>query len=106
MNAHDKFLQADYTRQDIDHAALQAQIQDEAESRLKDWESVSASGRDAHDFELLQNDIDFIISFAAKAINSNEDSLMEEMTCLGLYVAAKVQRAATKVATYVCTEKS
>jgi hypothetical protein len=104
MNAHDKWLQAPYETSAIDHEALQAEIASEADARLIEWQSIEAASRDVYGYELLQNELDFIISYAAKHLGKEDRD--SAMLALGRYVAAKVQRAAIEVATHVCTEKS
>jgi len=101
MNAHQKFLEQPYERNEVDHELLQARIADEAEIRLREWERIEGASRDAHDYELLLNDLDFIISYAAKKLA--EEDMVQAMTQLGFYVASKVQRAAVEVATDFCT---
>lgn len=106
MNAHDKWLEAPYEAAAINHAALQAEIVDEATSRVIEWQHIEAAGRDAHDFELLQNELDFIISYAAQQMAVPDDEQVQAMAALGMYVAAKVRQAALRVATHYCVDKS
>ena len=105
MNAHDKWLQAPYAAAAIDHEALQAEIAAEAEARLIEWQRIEGASRDAHNFELLQNDIEFIVMYAARVLSEPKAIQREELEGLGRYVAAKVKRAAMDVATHVCTDK-
>lgn len=105
MNAHDKWLQAPYEAAAIDHEALQAEIASEAEARLIEWQDMDIAARDAHDYELLDGEIDFIISFAAKVMAAPEAIREHEFAVLGQYIVTKVQRAAFDLATHVCTER-
>lgn len=105
MNAHDKWLQAPYEAAAIDHEALQAEIAAEADARLIEWQDVAAAGRDAHGYELLVDDIEFILANAAKQMAASSEDSLGAMAVLGYYVASKVRRAAFKVATHVCADR-
>ena len=101
MNAHDKWLQSPYGAAAIDHEKLQAQIASEASARLIEWQDVEAAGRDANDYELLRDDIDFIIANAAKQMAAPVVEATEAMALLGFFIVSKVRRAAFIVATHV-----
>ncbi len=102
MNAHQKYLEQPYEQESIDHAALQEKINFDAADRLIEWQGIEGAGRDAHDYELLRDEIDFIINYAAKKLAEEDQHVA--MCQLGHYVAAKVKAAAIHVATYEATK--
>jgi len=102
MNAYQKYLEQPYEQASIDHAALQEKIKFDAADRLIEWEGIECASRDAHDYELLRDEIDFIINYAAKKLSEEDQHVA--MCKLGHYVANKVKKAALHVATYEATK--
>ena len=102
MNAHQMFLERGYEQASIDHEALQERIKFDAADRLIEWQSIEGASRDAHDYELLRDEIDFIINYAANKLAEEDQHVA--MCQLGFYIANKVKKAALHVATYEATK--
>ena len=101
MNAHQKFLERGYEQVEANHTALQERINDYAADRLIEWQGIENAAMDAHDYELLRDEIDFIINYAAKKLAEENQHIA--MCQLGFYIALKVKKAALNVATYEAT---
>ena len=102
MNAHQKYLEQPYKQVEANHTALQERINLVAADRLVQWQGIEGAGRDAHDYELLRDEIDFIINYAAKKLSEEDQHIA--MCQLGFYIANKVKKAALHVATYEATK--
>jgi len=102
MNAHQKFLERGYEQVEANHTALQERINFDAADRLIEWQGIEGAARDSHDYELLRDEIDFIINYAAKKLGEEDQHVA--MCQLGHYVANKVKKAALHVATYEATK--
>ena len=104
MNAHDKWLQEPYARQEVDHEMLEARIASEADVLMHEWSNAVAAENAVHDNELLLDDRAQIVAVTCAMLQDTSLTKSEQFELIGRFISHKIKVASMVVATYSCTK--